>query len=95
MGFWEDSSPIVKVAIALGVAGLVYFGSAFVIGWPPFEGLLSPTCTHLTIDDRVVGTCPEGVECEEREGCPGTAECVRTPAGEAECVQNARGVPRN
>ena len=38
MSFWEDASPVVKGAIAVGVVGLLYFGIAFVAELPPFGG---------------------------------------------------------
>ncbi len=38
MSFWDDASPVVKVAIVVGGVGLLYFGIAFAAGLPPFGG---------------------------------------------------------
>lgn len=81
MGFWEDSSPIVKVALIVGVLGMLYLGIAYFVGLFPFPA----SCTH----------CPEGSSCPPRgddaevEGCPSGVECV-----DGECVQNQRGIQR-
>lgn len=85
MGFWEDSSPIVKGAIVVGALGLIYFAVAFFVGLPPFPG----KCSYYTVEERVVGTCPEGVECVEHDGCPENATC-----NDGECVQQERGLTR-
>ena len=67
MSFWEDSSPIVKGAVVIGVVGLLYFAAAFAIGLFPFAG----GCTHV----------PEGQEeavagCQEGATCSSDGECV-------------------
>ncbi len=72
MSFWEDSSPIVKGAVVIGVVGLLYFVVAWGLGLPPMGG---GHCTHT----------PEGAS-EAVEGCPdGSActdgECVNTTRG--------------
>lgn len=38
MSFWTDASPLVKAAIVLGVAGLLYLGLAAAAGLPPYAG---------------------------------------------------------
>lgn len=62
MGFWEDSSPVVKIALIVGVLGLLYMGIAFAAGLPPFP----ESCTH-EVDGAVVSGCPEGAECIDGE----------------------------
>ena len=61
MSFWEDSSPVVKVALIVGVLGILYFAAAFFGGFFPFSG----SCTHT----------PEGAT-EEVDGCPEGSACV-------------------
>jgi len=85
MSFWEDSSPIVKGAIVVGVLGLVYFAIAFFVGLAPFPA----KCKYYTLEDRVIGTCPEGQSCEEHAGCPENSNCT-----DGECVQSGRGLTR-
>jgi hypothetical protein len=58
MSFWEDSSPIVKVALIVGVLGLIYLGLAYFIGWVPFP----PKCEHEQGGQTVSG-CAEGAQC--------------------------------
>lgn len=62
MGFWEDSSPIVKIALIVGVLGLIYMGVAFAVGLPPFP----PSCSH-EVDGSTVSGCPEGSQCIDGE----------------------------
>lgn len=70
MGFWEDSSPIVKVALIVGVLGLIYSGLGyFVFGWPPF----APKCEH-EVDGQTISGCPEGAACVD-------GECVQQQRG--------------
>lgn len=64
MGFWEDSSPIVKVALIVGVLAVVYVGIAFAMGLPPFPA----KCSH-EVDGATVSGCPEGTECSEDGEC--------------------------
>jgi hypothetical protein len=85
MGFWEDSSPIVKGAIVVGILGLLYFGIGFFVGLPPF----APKCSYVTLEGRVLGSCPNGQTCEEHSGCPENSSC-----NDGECVQNDRGISR-
>jgi hypothetical protein len=81
MGFWEDSSPIVKVALIVGVLGIIYLAIAYFVGLFPFPA----SCTH----------CPEGSTCapqgddEEQSGCPQDSDCI-----DGECVQQERGINR-
>ena len=63
MSFWEDSSPIVKVAIIVGVIGVLYLGVAWGMGLFPFPA----GCTHE------VG---EGDAAETMDGCPAESTCV-------------------
>jgi hypothetical protein len=58
MGFWEDSSPVVKAALVVGVLGIVYLGVAWGVGLAPFPG----KCTH-EVDGASQDGCPEGSEC--------------------------------
>lgn len=52
MSFWEDLSPGIKIAVAIGVIGLLYFVIARVAGLPPYscqdqahyEGLVFGEC---------------------------------------------------
>ena len=64
MGFWEDSSPLVKGALAIGVVGLLYLGIAFGIGFFPF----APGCTH-TVDGEEVSGFDEGSDCSDDGQC--------------------------
>ncbi len=69
MGFWEDSSPIVKVALIIGVLGLLYMGAAWGVGMFPFP----PKCSH-DVDGAEVSGCPENAQCVD-------GECVQTRRG--------------
>lgn len=62
MGFWEDSSPIVKGALVVGVLGLLYMGIAFAVGLFPF-----PASCSYEEDGASVSGCPEGSECTDGE----------------------------
>lgn len=62
MSFWEDSSPVVKGAIIVGVIAFLYLGIAFFTGMPPFPG----SCSYEN---------PE-VEGETLDGCPESSACV-------------------
>jgi hypothetical protein len=62
MGFWEDSSPVVKIALVLGVLGIIYFAVAFFVGLTPFP----PKCSH-EVDGASVSGCPENAECVDGE----------------------------
>lgn len=62
MGFWEDSSPVVKIALIVGILGLLYFGIAFAVGLPPFPG----KCSH-EVDGASVSGCAEGSSCIDGE----------------------------
>lgn len=62
MGFWEDSSPVVKIALIVGVLALLYMGIAFAVGLFPFP----PACTH-EVDGQEVAGCPEGAACIDGE----------------------------
>lgn len=62
MGFWEDSSPIVKGALVVGVLGLLYMGIAFAVGLPPFPA----SCSHDE-DGTSVSGCGEGSDCIDGE----------------------------
>lgn len=70
MSFWEDASPVVKIALIVGVLGIVYLGVAFGIGIFPFA---SNSCTH-TVDGAEVEGCDEGSSCVD-------GECVVTQRG--------------
>lgn len=69
MGFWEDSSPIVKIALIVGVLGLLYMGVAWAVGLFPFPA----SCTHQVGEETVSG-CPENAECVD-------GECVQQQRG--------------
>jgi hypothetical protein len=69
MGFWEDSSPVVKVALIVGVLGLLYMGLAWGIGLFPFPG----KCTH-EVDGAEVSGCPDEATCID-------GECVQQQRG--------------
>jgi len=58
MSFWEDSSPIVKVAIIIGVIGVLYLGVAWGMGLFPFPS----GCTHEVGEETVDG-CPDDSSC--------------------------------
>jgi hypothetical protein len=70
MGFWEDSSPVVKVALIVGVLGLIYMGLAFVIGFAPFP----PKCSYEPEPGNEVSGCPDDAECVD-------GECVQQQRG--------------
>ena len=69
MSFWEDSSPMVKVAIIVGVLGLLYLGIAWGVGLPPFPG----GCTHEEGGAEVDG-CPSDSACID-------GDCVQQSRG--------------
>lgn len=69
MSFWEDSSPLVKVALVVGVLGILYFATAFFVGLPPFPG----GCTH-EVDGSSVDGCPENSSCVD-------GDCVANQRG--------------
>lgn len=69
MGFWEDASPIVKVALIIGVLGLIYMGTAWAVGLFPFP----PKCSH-EIEGTTISGCPEGSQCI-------SGECVQVQRG--------------
>ncbi len=69
MSFWEDSSPLVKISLIVGILGILYFGAAFAIGWPPFP----PSCSH-DVDGSSVSGCEEGANCVD-------GECVQQSRG--------------
>lgn len=57
MSFWEDSSPVVKVALIVGVLGLLGLGVFY-------SGVFDASCTHTPegATEEVEG-CPEGSDC--------------------------------
>ncbi|MBX3271590.1 MAG: hypothetical protein KF729_15095 [Sandaracinaceae bacterium] len=69
MSFWEDSSPIVKGAIIVGVIGLIYLGVAWGMGLFPFPA----KCSHEANGATVSG-CPENSTCVD-------GECVQQSRG--------------
>jgi len=69
MSFWEDSSPIVKGAIVIGVLGLLYFGIAFFVGLPPFPS----GCSYEEGGETHDG-CPADSNCVD-------GECVQQDRG--------------
>lgn len=62
MSFWEDSSPLVKGALVVGILGFLYLGTAFFVGLPPFPG----GCTH-DVDGETVDGCPSDSACVDGE----------------------------
>ncbi|MGE0785875.1 MAG: hypothetical protein AB7S26_09320 [Sandaracinaceae bacterium] len=69
MSFWEDSSPLVKVALIVGVLGLLYFGVAYFVGLPPFPG----SCSYEA-DGQTMDGCPSDSSCVD-------GECVQNQRG--------------
>lgn len=69
MSFWEDSSPIVKVAIIVGVLGILYLGIAWGVGLFPFPG----KCTY-EVDGAEQSGCPADANCVD-------GECVQQTRG--------------
>lgn len=69
MGFWQDSSPVVKIALVVGVLGLLYMAVAFMGGFVPF----APKCSY-EVDGTELSGCPEGAICSD-------GECVQQQRG--------------
>ncbi len=69
MSFWEDSSPIVKVAIIVGVIGILYLGVAWGVGLFPFPA----SCSH-EVNGETVDGCPSDSNCVD-------GECVQQARG--------------
>lgn len=55
MGFWQDSSPIVKGALIVGGLGAVYLLLAVIAGLPPFPGGCAEECDNGS--ECVEGEC--------------------------------------
>lgn len=70
MSFWEDASPIVKVAMMVGAVGMLYFAGAYLIGWPPFAA----GCSYTDESGAAHSGCESGSACV-------SGECVQQSRG--------------
>jgi hypothetical protein len=71
MSFWEDSSPLVKIALVVGVLGFIYLGADFALGLFLFPG----DCSYETEDGTSMDGCPDGSTCND------DGECVQMERG--------------
>ncbi len=69
MSFWEDSSPLVKVALVVGILGFLYLGADYAMGL----FLFPPSCSYEEGGQTMDG-CPANSECVD-------GACVSTQRG--------------